>query len=283
MEHKIATIISYCTRDKKWLKPCIDNSIEFSKEIIVPISSHYFNGDPENNDLIEESKKENPSANFVEFEYDPELYEGMELTRINDPFSNQKHLVPIDPKEIWFWNQIARLVGYESTSDDIEYILFLDVDEIPDTNRFIEWLNKSNYQDFNSIRFESYWYFRDIKYRAIQTEDWNGITLVKKDKLNDEIFFNHSSERLNFINFVDGNRKVHEMGLDGKPMFHHYSWVRTYEEMIAKVKSWSHHKDRNWIDLVNKEFKREFIPGESHDFVHGYDFEIVNPYLLDEE
>lgn len=277
--HKIATIISYCTHDYKWLKPCIDHTLHFSKEIIVPVSDHFFNGEPEDSELIKRSMEENPNAKFIEFEYAPSLYEGAGLQRLNDPFTPVKYMVDINPKEIWFWNQIARLIGFNQVSDDIEYVLFLDVDEITDIQKFNSWINIFPYRDYNSIRFESYFYFRDTKFRAIQTEDWNGITLVKKSELNEEAFFKHSSERLNFINFVNGNRSVKTLGLDGTPMFHHYSWVRTKEEMLRKVKSWSHHEDRNWTELVEKEFERDFNTTTDKCFVHGYNYTKVEPYV----
>jgi len=281
MEHNIATVISYCTNDYRWIKPCIDHVLYFSKQVVVPVSDHFFNGEKENEELIEKSIEENPSATFIPFEFKPEEYKNMNLQRLNDPFTPVKYMVDIDSNEIWFWNQMARLIGFNSLSEDIEYVLFLDTDEITDTDRFMKWLNEFPYRDYNSIRFESFWYFREIRFRAIQTEDWNGITLVKKDKLSEAAFFKHNSERLNFINFVEGNRKVHTMGLDNQPMFHHYSWVRTKEEMLKKINSWSHHKDRDWVSLVEEEFKREFVPGRDKDFVHGYDFIEVIPYIKD--
>jgi hypothetical protein len=55
-------------------------------------------------------------------------------------------------------------------------------------------------------------------------------------------------------------------------MIHHYSWVRTKEEMLRKVKSWTHSGDRDWVSQVEKEFAHEF---NGTDFVHGYEYNIV--------
>ena len=279
MNHNIATVISYCTHDYKWLAHCIEHVKEFSSEIIVPLSDHLYSGVLENAELVEKSKQENPDAKFVEFEWNPSLYEGAGLQRLNDPFTPVKYMVDIKPNEIWFWNQMARLIGFNQVSEDIEYVLFLDTDEITDTNKFILWLNEFPYKEYNSIRFESNFYFRDAKFKSIETEDWNGITLVKKSELNEEAFFKHSSERLNFINFVNGNKKVKTLGLDGQPMFHHYSWVRTKEEMLKKVKSWSHHEDRDWTSQVEKEFERQFNPKTDKCFVHNYKYIEVEPFI----
>ena len=57
-------------------------------------------------------------------------------------------------------------------------------------------------------------------------------------------------------------------------MFHHFSWVRTKEEMLKKVRSWGHKGDRNWIELVEKEFSTDF---QKTDFIHGYQYKIVEP------
>jgi hypothetical protein len=57
-------------------------------------------------------------------------------------------------------------------------------------------------------------------------------------------------------------------------MFHHYSWVRTRDEMMKKVQSWGHKNDRDWVALVNEEFSAPF---KGSDFVHGYKYKTVSP------
>jgi hypothetical protein len=42
--------------------------------------------------------------------------------------------------------------------------------------------------------------------------------------------------------------------------------------MLRKVKNWSHKNDRNWDDLIEEEFSRDF---NGKDFVHNYSYEIV--------
>ena len=67
-----------------------------------------------------------------------------------------------------------------------------------------------------------------------------------------------------------------EPGLDDKPMIHHYSWVRTYKEMLKKVKHWGHTKDKDWTSLVHEEFKKDF---DGTDFVHNYKYDKVEGYI----
>ena len=59
-------------------------------------------------------------------------------------------------------------------------------------------------------------------------------------------------------------------------MFHHYSWVRTKEQLLRKVASWGHNWERNWTEEVEKEFSRPF---NGVDFVHGYEFVEVAPHV----
>ena len=279
MKHNMATIINSWTHDYKWLRPCVEHVKEFSKQIIVPSLDHFYNGVLEDTELIEKSKRENPEAEFVEFEWNPSLYKDAGLQRLNDPFTPVKYMIDIKGDEAWFWDQMSRLMGFNQVSEDVEYVLFIDTDEITDTKRFIEWLDKFPYRDFNAIRFDSYFYFLSTKYRALQTEEWNGITLLKRSALEQDVFFKHDSCRLNFVNFMPGQRQTKTVGLDGQPMFHHYSWVRTKEEMLAKVKSWVHHKDRDWISQVETEFQRTFNPKTDKCFVHEYSYVEVEPHI----
>ena len=55
-------------------------------------------------------------------------------------------------------------------------------------------------------------------------------------------------------------------------MMHHFSWVRTKEEMLTKVKNWGHASDKDWIVGIEEEFSRDF---NGTDFVHGYSYNIV--------
>ena len=49
--------------------------------------------------------------------------------------------------------------------------------------------------------------------------------------------------------------------------------------MLQKVSSWGHHADKNWTELIEKEFEREF---NGYDFVHGYRFEsVINQFNIE--
>ena len=69
------------------------------------------------------------------------------------------------------------------------------------------------------------------------------------------------------------NKKRMIVDKDGNPMIHHYSWVRTKDEMIQKVKSWGHNIDKDWISLIEEEFSRPF---NGKCFVNDMEFEVLD-------
>ena len=76
--------------------------------------------------------------------------------------------------------------------------------------------------------------------------------------------------------------KLNMVTYGAKPLVHHYSWVRSREEMLQKVKSWGHNQDRNWVKLVEDHFAlSESKRGGAgfRDFVHGYAYRTVRPYI----
>ena len=84
---------------------------------------------------------------------------------------------------------------------------------------------------------------------------------------------NHYQERQQFFglsNFKCGDKEL--IGYENKPVIHHFSWVRTKDEMLQKVNSWGHRFDRDWGKLVEEEFTRPF---NGTDFVHGYNYDVV--------
>lgn len=250
---KLASIINYCTYDYDFIKSCIEHVVPFSSQIIVPVSDHFFDKIPEESKLLEKTflENKNSGAIFIKYRFD-----------INTT------------KPSRHWHNFSRYIGFLELNDDIDYVLFLDADEIIDTKRFIEWLEARKYFDFDALRFAAYWYFRAPQFQATTFED--PTALVKKSFLNRELLMNATEERNSFNNFVDHNRTAEmHFGLDSNPMVHHYSWVRTKEQMLRKIKSWGHNKDRNWELLVKEEFEHPFT---GTDFVHGYDFKIIKPF-----
>ena len=67
----------------------------------------------------------------------------------------------------------------------------------------------------------------------------------------EELF--HRFERPGFFRSFSGKKMSGVLGLDGLPMIHHYSWVRTEKEFLKKIGSWGHKHDLDWREAPHHE------------------------------
>jgi hypothetical protein len=124
---------------------------------------------------------------------------------------------------------------------------------------------------FSILKIANYYYFRESRFRATELED--SATLVRKSLLNKELIVDYQDRNKAWVMLPEPKKRM-VTGPDGLPMIHHFSWVRTKEEMLRKVKSWGHAGERNWEEHVETEFSHPF---SGTDFIHGYRYETVNP------
>ena len=247
----IASVINFCSNDYPFLRSCIEGVSDISSQIIVPVCDHYFDGEKEDLKKLGKIYAEFPQVQFVQFPYD--------LNRCL--YANHS---------ISYWHNLARLMGLYFVRADT--VLFLDADEIFEVEKLKTWVAEFPYSDYDAIRLANYWYFRDSRCRATEWEDTP--LLIKREHLTGQLIM-QERERAGTFAACAGNKVRMTKGLDGLPMCHHYSWVRTKEQMLRKVRSWGHHWERNWEALVEEEFSRPF---NGRDFVHGYTFNQVEPY-----
>ena len=240
----VATIVNFCTNDIRFIKANLEEALKFSSQVIVPVCDHFFDGTPENRELLNEVYGAFPKCTFVEYPY-----------------------LPGKLKAVNYWHSLSRLLGAECLDPTIEKVLFLDADEVVDGDRFNQWFETA--EDFPVMKLANYWYFREPIYQSKTFEDSS--ILIDKKLLNPRALF-RKEERDALYDLFSGRKKRMVFGTDGTPMIHHYSWVRTKTEMLKKVKAWGHHKDKDWESLVNKEFSGAF---DGKDFVHGYTYTTV--------
>jgi hypothetical protein len=69
MKNKISVIINYCTNDERFIRTSIDNALQVSDDIILPISDHLYDGTPENIESIKRLAKEYPQVNIQLYEW----------------------------------------------------------------------------------------------------------------------------------------------------------------------------------------------------------------------
>jgi hypothetical protein len=230
--------------DYKFLKVNLEQLSKFSNEIIVPICDHLFNGIPENPDLLEKSFeliRQTPNCTGYLFEW-------------QGPKSNTG-----------YYHNLSRAIGTQMSKN--EWILFIDADEIVDDG-FGDWFQSISHTN-NSYWLTCYWYFREPIYQAKKTESAG--LLIKKEDCNWDLDLRSERQQLFNHKLINGDYNL-ILSKDNKPFIHHYSWYRTKEEMLQKVKNWGHKNDTNWVELVEEEFSRPF---NGTDFVHGYQYNIV--------
>lgn len=237
----IDVVIPFCTYDSRYINRVIDGVKNISENIYVTYCTNLFNGDPENMDLIDSIVSENKDCNFIKFNFNPS-------------------------KDGCWHNNNARWIASQKCKS--EYILYIDADEVFEPDKIKLWINnRDNFSDVTT--FATYWYFRSEKYQAKSYED--SPLMVNKNFVNEQTIF-HGLER-GVYKYINSNDKEFSiLGLDGKPMCHHYSWALNKDEMLAKVKNWSHSQDKNWTAMVEEEFSRDF---NGTDFVHGYEYNIL--------
>jgi len=241
---KIEAVILYSSNDFRFFKPCIQNLLDLNIKCHIITYTHMWNGTEENLKLLEESNQ---------------LFQ-------NNNLYNQYNIEWQPGQSPWYWEALGRYLATKEVSENADYILYIDVDEIIDSNKFKNWLDSNELSIHSSMKLADYWYWREPIYRA-KTIQYN--TVITKTSL------------AKSLPFIPGGREPYfQCGTKGYsninlPFIHHFSWVRTKKEMINKVKNWGHAFDKdNWILLIEEEFSRDF---NGKDFLHNpsYEYEIV--------
>jgi hypothetical protein len=257
---KITAVISFCSNDWRFLQHCIAGVFAFCDQIIITVCDHFFDGSAENYAILEEAFQRFPSCTFLEFNFDP-LHSYRVFSPIYPEHHNWRHE----------WHNTGRWLSYFYSSDQAEFLFFLDCDEIVDGPRFTDWLQRADLQHYSAYRFAGFWHFREAKYEALAADDLS--MLVKKTAINPDSLWDED-ERIGLFQCLPPNKQCGVRDRDGIPMVRHYSGVRTKDELIKKFSTWGHHWERDWESLVQEEFSRPFNGG---DFIRRYRYREVEP------
>ncbi|MBI2742291.1 MAG: hypothetical protein HYX48_00035 [Chlamydiales bacterium] len=257
----LATVISFCTNDWRFLERSIQEARLFSDLIMIVICDHFFDGSLEDLALIEECYRRYPDCSFIEFAFDPEKPYGR-----SSPFAHE------DLDRVHHWHNTTRLLPFYLLPKEIESILFLDADEIVDGKRFAAWIKDFPFEEYSALRLATYWYSRSPYTCASIFPD--STMLAKRRALTPDLLL-HDDERIGTFLRTPGPKQKGVVAKDGLPLVHHYSWVRTKEELFKKTETWGHHWERDWKSLIEKAESEKHIEKE---FVRGY--EIVETSLF---
>jgi hypothetical protein len=301
----ISTVISYSTGDSKFIRRSILEAQKFSKRVVVVSCSHRFNGIPEDDTYIKALQRE------------------LKFDLINLPWDRNK-----SPKD---WHNMLRHAGYLHTVKwdplieengeykGVSHCLFLDGDEIVEGDSMLKWLKSlpecpDTPQTYKLLpinaMFPAYFYFLDPTLVSTALEMAGLLISVQYLREHEDAFFNEN-ERSGMMNASLGviaplawppsydpemefnSQYQFKDWLKGAPFVHHYSWVRSEEEMYKKI-IWAHSGGKDWKTLIHNHFKlfddlNPFCalgeePGGSRPhkcFVHNYEyFRVPNKFNL---
>jgi hypothetical protein len=160
----------------------------------------------------------------------------------------------------------------------------MDADEVPDGDRVSAFLERHGpgLEPSSAYKLSNYWYFLTPELRALEHED--SVLLVHSSWVvgaDGSAALSHPRERDGIIMVgSSGDRRVlrRVTGVNGLPMFHHFSWVRSHADLLRKVRGWGHRGQRDWVGLLSEAVQALQLGKPPHtDFVHGYPLERVNP------
>lgn len=241
----IEAVVLYSSNDSRFAAPCLRSLIQLGIKAHVITYSHMWNGTPEDAKVLSNSLSE-----FVD-----------------NPLILQYVIDWEHGQSPWYWEGLGRHLGTSEVSDSSEYIMYIDIDEIIDPKKFSTWIESKTYKEYDCLRLSNYWYWREPIYQALQLED--SVVMIKTEKAK-QLPFQAGGRN---VYFDRCQNSIRDVGSED-PMVHHYSWVRTKEEMLNKVSNWGHAGDReNWKALVEEEYSRPF---NGRDFVHQYEYKVVD-------
>lgn len=238
-------MVPFCSLERDLIRRVVSSLAPVCSRIVIVYLTHFFTGDadPDARVIVEDLARDFP-----------------EVKPLCVTWNAQQGKV-----HQGFWPCEMRLRGFAETTTP--WVLMIDADEVlRSAERFAEWFATQKDRPATP-KLANFWYFMSEKRRAKVLED--SIVLTHRQFLTFASFRQFGAERAAFS--VTGERMV--KGLDGEPMFDHFSWVRTPEQLRKKVVHWSHRNDRKWSEIVETALAED--PLTTPDFLHGYEYDIL--------
>lgn len=262
MNSHIGIVINYSSLEKNFIHGLLKQCNLITKNIVISYGSHLYTGIKEDSDEILLSFKElYPSNTFIKYD-----------VNINDDLLKNKGVVN---RPTAYWCNLARWNGYIELKDKVEWIIFIDADEIPDASLFNEWLSETTLYPTYNYKFANYWYFKSYRNQSMQFED--SILMVHKNNLNDTVIF-HDDERDGILKMTPHIKQFRMVkNKNSMPMWHHFSWVRNRQGIINKLKNFAHRddlfKDENVAEKIADYIYRD---NNINDIIHNYQYKLVD-------
>jgi len=253
----IGTVILATTDDIQFLHVLVRQAALFSTEIVLSFGNQFYNKELERESVISE------------FSNSIDDLKDVSITIVRYDLQDTILDASVNPSN--YWHCHGRWVGIQALHNDIDYVLLLDADEVPEGNAFKDWLETKEYLNYDCMKMANYWYWREPIYRARNIIE-DSIVFIKREHANKMHLTLQTHERTSTYDLCSGNKTREILGISGRPMFHHFSWVRTYKQMLRKVITWGHKHDRDYVSMVQEEFSHEFSGTER---MRGYAYDLV--------
>jgi hypothetical protein len=265
-----SVVVPFCTNEHPFLKPLLQELVQFSDDVLICMGDHLCDGQPQDVEAFVEAFRQDapqlsshPRVQFVKYVVDTQAWDAMK----RDPNCKRPRAYVMN---------LARATGVHLAKHD--WIWLIDADEIPEGARVQAWLEDAQHglpslNPRDVYKFANYWYFKHPTYQALQLED--SVMLMHRTLLTPQTLFN-DYER-GWMHALSGARQCHNTvpGLDGLPMFHHYSWVRSRAALATKIQLSAHkddaYKDVTPVEMVDAIYKDEGV----NDVVNRYRYRVV--------
>ena len=260
----INCVMISCSDDIRYLRVTLKQAAHLFQQVLIMFGTRYWDG----------VRDEDISAIQAFDNECKSLFSNVKIIWYQVPEDALKFLQG-SVSQTMYWEGHARWLAVTKMAP-CEYVLFLDSDEVIDGKEMEVFLASKNYTHCSAIKLANYWYWREPIYQAKDyTED--SAVLIKTSHFNALDLYSNQGRHGIFAKCHPSETKRSVMGCNGVPIIHHYSWVRTKEEMLRKVTTWGHRNDRSdWVAKVEEEYSRAF---NGTDFVNGLEYIMVPDYF----
>lgn len=279
----LVTFVSYCSREKAFIGPLIENARAFSGLVVVSIGSRLYTGQPEDVDgEVERVMAPQRAMSQEDQDRCPVIVAVYDVTEaaLREPIA---------------LHNLAREAGLAAARRALSYsrrfwALLLDGDEVPDGPRFAGWWRGAGGEAVRAAgprvahKMANRWAFLHPRLVAEPLED--SALLAHSDVLThhrdamthprerDGIYLWHQTCPLGFNDL----RVERLVAAEPLPLLTHYSWVRDPDAedrgraaIKAKCANWGHRHDRDWDALIDAAFDGiDAGVWPERDFVHNY-------------
>lgn len=265
MTPTVTAVVSYSHMERAFLPHVLRECGRFARGVVVVYGDKYTDGTlqpPPDAGVVQDF----PDVQFRQYIVEP---------------PGTRHALPMLHRQNAYWMNVARYIGW-AVAPETDYVLFLDADEVPEGERFAAFLaampSGDAAADAPHLKLANWWYFRYPWLRSPWVED--SVVMVPRASLTADRILCASQERDDLVDPARVRRRVVDQSRT--PMFHHYSWVRTREDLYRKVRTWSHKDDADWAAALDRDLASpvDHRPGATRrDPVHDRQLVVVQPHF----